>query len=136
MSLKKTSNSTEEVICKKRGRKPKGGKIINPLPSYITEPITIVKPNVILHLKCFLKDLQINTLFNNDYDDFNFSNKNQLSYDTIKEKPLQLNSNENFAVNENLIEKHVSKTVDNSRKIYLLLMLVLWYNVFIKPIRS
>ncbi len=33
---------------------------------------------------------------------------------------------------QNLIEAHVSKTVDNSRKIYLLLMLALWYNTFNK----
>ena len=32
---------------------------------------------------------------------------------------------------QNLIDRHVSKTVDNSRKIYLLLMLSLWYDVFI-----
>lgn len=33
---------------------------------------------------------------------------------------------------QDLINKHTSKTVDNSRKIYLLLMLALWYNVFVK----
>ncbi len=31
-----------------------------------------------------------------------------------------------------LIDSHIAKKVDNSRKIYLLLMLSLWYNVFIK----
>jgi len=33
---------------------------------------------------------------------------------------------------KNLIEGHTSKQVDNSRKIYLLLTLALWYDVFIK----
>ena len=33
---------------------------------------------------------------------------------------------------QNLIDQHTSKFEDNSRKIYLLLMLALWYNVFIK----
>lgn len=31
-----------------------------------------------------------------------------------------------------IIEEHVSKKEDNSRKIYILLMLSLWYNIFIK----
>jgi len=31
----------------------------------------------------------------------------------------------------NLVEKHMNKSEDNSRKIYLLLMLALWYNTFI-----
>ena len=34
---------------------------------------------------------------------------------------------------QNIIDKHLSKSTDNSRKMYLLLMLALWYNVFIKP---
>ena len=33
---------------------------------------------------------------------------------------------------QDLINKHISKKADNSRKIYLLLMLSLWYNTFIK----
>ena len=46
---------------KKRGRKPKGGKIIQQIT-----PATIVKeekPNVILHLKCSIKDLQTQSMF-------------------------------------------------------------------------
>ena len=45
-------------VPKKRGRKPKGGKIVDPEPALLSnaEP----KMNVILHLKCSLKDLQAN----------------------------------------------------------------------------
>ena len=51
----------EEIsVLKKRGRKPKGGKIITQFSSTI--PQKEDKPNVILHLKCSMKDLQINTL--------------------------------------------------------------------------
>lgn len=45
----------EPQVIKKRGRKPKGGKIIQPtisIDSYKEE-----KPNIIMHLKCSLKDL-------------------------------------------------------------------------------
>jgi len=74
---------------KKRGRKPKGGKIIQqfvPLNNN-KEP----KPNIILHLKCSLKDLQNNNLMGNQLDSFIFaSTKNDLSYDMVNQ-----NSNAN-----------------------------------------
>lgn len=74
---------------KKRGRKPKGGKIIQqfvPLNNN-KEP----KPNIILHLKCSLKDLQTDNLMGNQLDSFIFaSTKNDLSYDMINQ-----NSNSN-----------------------------------------
>jgi hypothetical protein len=74
---------------KKRGRKPKGGKIIQqfvPLNNN-KEP----KPNIILHLKCSLKDLQNNNLMGNPLDSFIFaSTKNDLSYDMVNQ-----NSNAN-----------------------------------------
>ena len=69
---------------KKRGRKPKGGKIIQqfvPLNNN-KEP----KPNIILHLKCSLKDLQNNNLMGNPLDSFIFaSTKNDLSYDMVNQ---------------------------------------------------
>jgi hypothetical protein len=45
----------ESVVAKKRGRKPKGGKIIVKNNDEINK--THVLPNVILHLKCSLQDL-------------------------------------------------------------------------------
>jgi len=78
----KTSSIDNKPVAKKRGRKPKGGKIIQqiiPLTN-IKEP----KPNVILHLKCFLKDLNLpSNLFGSNLDGFSFSNSNNLSYDII-----------------------------------------------------
>jgi hypothetical protein len=83
--LSENSNDSlsETKPVKKRGRKPKGGKIIQQMVQLNNDKE--VKPNVILHLKCCLKDLQTNMLMTNDFDSFNFSNKNQLSYDIIKE---------------------------------------------------
>jgi hypothetical protein len=72
--------STEQKpFAKKRGRKPKGGKIIQhivPLNNN-KEP----KPNVILHLKCFFKDLQTNIFLNQNIECFNPNNN--LSYEII-----------------------------------------------------
>jgi hypothetical protein len=83
---------------KKRGRKPKGGKII---PQIV--PINNIKeskPNVILHLKCSLKDLQTNSLFNSNIQSFNFStNKNENSYEIIGS--TDINSTDDTVYNQN-----------------------------------
>ncbi len=60
--------NAEQQVIKKRGRKPKGGKIIQPtitIDSYKED-----KPNVILHLKCSLKDIHSNneSMLLNSYD--------------------------------------------------------------------
>lgn len=73
---------TEEIkhVMKKRGRKPKGGKIIQQVVP--TENQTNDKPNVILHLKCSMKDLQ-NLTNSNNVDSYTFGPKNELCYDVI-----------------------------------------------------
>ena len=65
---------------KKRGRKPKGGKIIQQVIP--TENQVNDKPNVILHLKCSMKDLQ-NSANSNNLDSYAFGAKNELCYDII-----------------------------------------------------
>jgi hypothetical protein len=68
--------------AKKRGRKPKGGKIIQ--QTIHLNNNKDLKPNIILHLKCSLKDLQINTLLSSNVESFNFSeSKGDLSYEVI-----------------------------------------------------
>ena len=67
-------------VMKKRGRKPKGGKIIQQVIP--TENLTNDKPNVILHLKCSMKDLQ-NSANSNNVDSYTFGAKNELCYDVI-----------------------------------------------------
>jgi len=53
-------------VNKKRGRKPKGGKIMTNLVSSISDISEI--PNIILHLKCHMSDLKTNdTIVNYDY---------------------------------------------------------------------
>jgi hypothetical protein len=75
---------TEEPkpVIKKRGRKPKGGKIIQQVVS--NENQIEDKQNIILHLKCSMKDLQTTNSQNNVVESYNFSGgKNDLSYDLI-----------------------------------------------------
>jgi asparagine synthase (glutamine-hydrolysing) len=52
-------------------------------------------------------------------------------YDTILDNAY-IKSRMNRAEIERLIEEHVSRTRDNSRKIYLLLALAIWYNIYIE----
>lgn len=91
-TVKETPNTTKTeqtlnkdavnvVDLKKRGRRPKGGKIIKETSS--TNADTIAKPNIILHLRCFLKD--ISTIYEQtDIKSFNFDT-NALSYETIEQ---------------------------------------------------
>ena len=74
----KNVNTTIVKVHKKRGRKPKGGKIIKKINDL---KVTHIEPNIILHLKC--KDTDLHSLNNN------FLNK--LNYRFIGEnKPRQL----------------------------------------------
>jgi hypothetical protein len=101
----KQSNLTnDKPICKKRGRKPKGGKIVQQIIpiSNSTEP----KPNIILHLKCSLKDLHSSSLFTSGVDSFSFSgNNNKLSYDVINAE----NNNNNNNNNNNIINEIINQ---------------------------
>lgn len=62
MNGEKDEDKTLEKIHKKRGRKPKGGKIVKNDTKDIN--IVIEKKNIILHLKCKLSDIH-NDMFNN-----------------------------------------------------------------------
>uniref|UniRef100_A0A6C0EVL4 MYM-type domain-containing protein n=1 Tax=viral metagenome TaxID=1070528 RepID=A0A6C0EVL4_9ZZZZ len=87
-------NDTKNV-GKKRGRKPKGGKIIQQiLPLNNNKDI---RPNIILHLKCSLKDLQNSSSIENNIESYNFSSKNNISYEIISNNDslFQNNFNEN-----------------------------------------
>jgi hypothetical protein len=78
-------NDTNDEVkpgAKKRGRKPKGGKIIQNIVPLTNNKET--KPNVILHLKCSLKDLQNNTVLSSNIEGYNFSDiNNDYSYEVI-----------------------------------------------------
>jgi hypothetical protein len=69
---------------KKRGRKPKGGKIIQQVIP--TDNQTNDKPNVILHLKCSMKDL--NSSNTESIDSYSFNTKHNLAYDLIGDENI------------------------------------------------
>ena len=102
----KDESNNEIKIPKKRGRKPKGGKIVEVKDILITNN---EKHNIILHLKCFLSDLHNNNYIKyspkiNNIDNYNILTSN-LQYDYIK--------NINDISNNQLIK---SKTILNLKE--------------------
>jgi len=93
-------DSSNNVVHKKRGRKPKGGKLIEEKKEVIE---VIQKPNIILHLNCKLNEITSNELkynpnidniieFDNNYNIFNTTNSDNLSannQDALYEQPTQ-----------------------------------------------
>ena len=76
---------------KKRGRKPKGGKIINNVsPNIIVKPF--IKQSVILHLKCSVSENKNNSYLNS-YNDSHHYIKPNTDSKNITEKIEQININ-------------------------------------------
>ena len=97
-NIQENINTLEETnvepltTVKKRGRKPKGGKIVQQvITSYehINE-----KPNVILHLKCSMKDLQCSNATPTNYPvkSFSFIGKNDLCYEVVGTENINTNT--------------------------------------------
>ena len=113
--------STPKPPPKKRGRKPKGGKIIQqkiPLNN-----ATDNEPNIILHLKCSLDD--INDTTDNSYpikynpnvesiQSFNFdnSNMNNIFIDEDKSDTITINSKNELNKDESSVNKNDTITND------------------------
>jgi hypothetical protein len=108
-SLESTDKILQEdvVTIKKRGRKPKGGKIIQ---QTITTPVHEYKTNIILHLKCSLKDLQDNWDFTEGNVD-PYCPKNELNYDVI-------NNNKNNNAIKTFDEESTSTSDNEVREIW------------------
>ena len=99
-------NSLNVVVepKKKRGRKPRGGKIIEVLPN--NNEITIIKTNVILHLKCKLSDLESENFISN------------FSYEPDVNEIIPYNHDEIVALNYNENSSNVnSKANSNANSI-------------------
>jgi len=107
-------NEVENTIdlkpaAKKRGRKPKGGKIIQQIVPLINNKES--KPNVILHLKCSLKDLHNNTVMGPNIEGYNFSViNNDCSYEIISNN---FNNTYNNTYNTNTIMQDQKITQNN-----------------------
>lgn len=84
---------------KKRGRKSKGGKLIH--KSSIHDSTTVVNSNIILHLKCSLKDIH-------DYDDYDYIH-DPLKYNpSIPPEIMMYNENDTQFTSYN--EDHMART--------------------------
>lgn len=102
-------NETETVVVKKRGRKPKGGKIISNTKNNIKS--LELSTNIILHLKVKKKDIET---INDSFDTNNINNIS--SYNINKElsyTELVNNNNNNTILNNTyLFEKN--SNLDNN----------------------
>jgi hypothetical protein len=90
-----TENIVVKPIGKKRGRKPKGGKIIQ--QDLSNTEVKETKPNIILHLKCSVKDIQLTGDYNSNFttaniESFTFSgSKNECFYEIINKPNEETN---------------------------------------------
>ena len=117
------------IVHKKRGRKPKGGKIICTNETVITTTNTnskniISEPNIILHLKCRKEDLDIlvdeNNITSVKYEP-NIQNVENYHFDNSKSGELQYcmissldNNTNNISLDEQKISSSESKNNINN----------------------
>jgi len=123
-----SSLPTEIKIPKKRGRKPKGGKIVEIKNIYMN---TAPKPNVILHLKCLMTDIEENDIIKytpdfNVIDNYNLQdtnlNYNYILYNDISnnKENIKINNNDNnIQLNDNNIQLNDNNIQLNDKNIQL-----------------
>jgi hypothetical protein len=122
-------------IPKKRGRKPKGGKIV--ANNLALEHNKIPEPNIIMHLKCCEADLNKNTFISNlvyepnvpQVETFQFESTNDLGYsvidygnnvnngnndDSIKNDPMKNDNAKNDAMNFYILNNEKKPTTTNT----------------------
>jgi hypothetical protein len=99
----------EEKIPKKRGRKPKGGKVVNNIQN--DNKISHVIPNIILHLKCSKQDID-NCNENNQIDTYQFNNTKNYDFNYLQLSNCVTNNSDNIT---NSISDNIS---DNTKMIW------------------
>ena len=111
-----TTDICKNIIHKKRGRKPKGGKIIEQKKIIIE---LNQKPNIILHLNCKLRDIIIGELnyspivynikeFDNTITNYDYIKSNQ---DTLNDE--HISNNEDTLNNEHISNNEYISNNDN-----------------------
>jgi hypothetical protein len=106
-----TDNVLIEKVPKKRGRKPKGGKVVNNIQNE-TNTNNII-PNIILHLKCSKNDINnYDQKINIDSYQFNNTKNYDFNYLQLSVESNSCNSNTNNInntnnTNENYIDNKV-----------------------------
>ena len=109
LTINITEDKNTTKVQKKRGRKPKGGKIVE--ISIIKDNQIVCEPNVILHLKCNLDDLT--NLSDSDLETYQFNESKQtdLNYQYL------LKSNV-ITTNVCNIPNNIDTLTDNNDNIY------------------
>ena len=119
-------DSSTNVVHKKRGRKPKGGKLIEEKKEVIE---VIQKPNIILHLNCKLNEITSNELkynpnidniieFDNNYNIFNTTNSDSLNANTQDALDEQSMQNDINALSANALSANSQNAINNSPFLY------------------
>ena len=131
-------DSSTNVVHKKRGRKPKGGKLIEDKKEVIE---VIQKPNIILHLNCKLSEITSNELkynpnidniieFDNNYNIFNTTNSetlnsnpdsNSVNVNSVNVNSVNVNSVNVNSVNLNPFlyeKKQLNDNIADNKNIY------------------
>jgi hypothetical protein len=132
LSTNENSNSNSNSNCvtttiKKRGRKPKGGKLISKQPDKKDSNMQIT--NVILHLKCYMKDLvdhntKINQIFNDPLiynpsvppDIMTYNDKSQ-QFTVYKNNSVQNNNELQLLENTNYAYTDLDSCINSSKNI-------------------
>ena len=74
---------------RKRGRKPKGGKLIETM--LVNTEISAPEPNIVLHLKCRIRDLNENTFLKSNMNlQYRTNNENNISTYKLEKKTADL----------------------------------------------
>jgi hypothetical protein len=104
-----TEKSETTELKKKRGRKPKGGKLVSNIQA--SDDVINDRPNVILHLRCYMKDLETNE--NTFYKKNNIESYN---YSSLAWQPLSLTQNErgHLLTNTDLLGTSSGSLLNNS----------------------
>lgn len=123
------NNSTDNKIPKKRGRKPKGGKLIKKI-KYDSHDENITKTNIILHLKCSSNEINVeensitgmsyNPNIENikPYNEFNVNTFNNEYLIKVDNNKVDNNDDKNFNENINFDNNNIEKiNTDISMKI-------------------
>ena len=111
--ISKPDSANDKPASKKRGRKPKGGKIIQQVLNNV--PQQEDKPNVILHLKCSMKDLQNTTQNNGFIESYNgIIGKNDLTYEVICNENANTFNEKNTSTMSILESEYEVENNDNS----------------------
>jgi hypothetical protein len=107
---KKKPEGDEVKVPKKRGRKPRGGKIIKKIPDINVSNVP-VEANIILHLKCNTSEIHTkhNSMLNSKYnpeishpDPFSLASNQKftsLPFENIQQSTVHLNKPDNMDIN-------------------------------------